>query len=155
MTNRSLLVAVPKIAQSKLDEAELTLESIVVSNTQTTNMTMAIESTIRTDGKVHATIDPFVGDMYLEDLPEHTPFASIEFPQTTADAFQTVSVSQFLDIKNMEAFTTFNVWLLANESFRVTVKGDTFVTVKGIARKYPVTFKKTVTLLGKLLPSIQ
>ncbi|KAK0628403.1 hypothetical protein B0T17DRAFT_490602 [Bombardia bombarda] len=143
-----LLVAVPKLAQSKLDEAELTVDSIVMTNSQSNNFTMAINSTIRSDGKVHAKIEPFTGKMYIEDIPSHHPFAFINFPETTSDAFQVVNVSQFTPIDDREAFTTFNTWLLQNDTFDVTIEGDTFVRVKGIARRYPVTFKKTVTLPG-------
>jgi hypothetical protein len=143
-----LLVAVPKIAQQKLDDAELILDGITVTNTQGQNMTMSINSTIKTDGSVHADIEGFVGDMYLEDHNPHTPFARINFPATTADAFQTVNVTQFLPIHDVEALTIFNTWLLANQTLRVTVQGDTNVRVRGISRNYPVTFKKTVTMPG-------
>ncbi|GAB1311447.1 hypothetical protein MFIFM68171_01657 [Madurella fahalii] len=143
-----ILVGVPKIAQSKLDAAELIIDGIAVTNTQAQNMTMAINSTIRSDGQVHATIDAFRGSMYLEDRLPHTPFATIDFPQTTSEAHQTVSVSQFLEIEDVEALTIFNTWLLANESLRVTVVGDTHVHVRGISRAYPVTFRKTVTMPG-------
>ncbi|KAK4171621.1 hypothetical protein QBC36DRAFT_91341 [Triangularia setosa] len=143
-----LLVAVPKIAQSKLDDAELILDGITVTQTESKRMTMAINSTIKSDGKVHATIEPFLGVMYLEDLPDHTPFASINFPETTSEALQTVNVTQTLDIKNEDALTTFNTWLLANETLRVTVFGETGIRVKGIARRYPVTFKKTIEMPG-------
>ncbi|KAK3298821.1 uncharacterized protein B0H64DRAFT_83148 [Chaetomium fimeti] len=143
-----LLVAVPKIAQQKLDDAELILDGISVYNTQGQNMTMSINSTIKTDGSVHADIEGFVGDMYLEDHKPHTPFARVNFPATTADAFQTVNVTQFLPIHDVEALTIFNTWLLANRTLRVTVQGDTNVRVRGIARNYPVTFKKTVTTPG-------
>lgn len=145
----SIFVGVPKIAQQKLDAAELTVDGITVTNTQAQNMTMAINSTIRTDGSVHATIDGFRGSMYLEDRLPHTPFAEIDFPQTTSAALQTVNVSQFLEIKDVEALTIFNTWLLANESLRVTLVGDTHVHVRGISRAYPVTFKKTITLPGR------
>ncbi|KAK4197796.1 hypothetical protein QBC40DRAFT_100144 [Triangularia verruculosa] len=143
-----LLVAVPKIAQSKLDDAELILDGITVTNTESKRMTMAINSTIKSDGKVHATIEPFLGVMYLEDLPGHTPFASINFPETTSEALQTVNVTQTLDITDVDALTTFNTWLLANETLRVTVYGETGIHVKGISRRYPVTFKKTVEMPG-------
>lgn len=143
-----LLVAVPKIAQSKLDDANLTIQGIVISRSEANNLDMAINSTITTDGKVHADIDGFTGVMYLEDLEGHTPFASIDFPATTADALQTVNVSQRLEIKDMEALTTFNSWLLARDEVRITTYGETKVKVKGIARKYPVTFKKTITTPG-------
>ncbi|KAK3902466.1 hypothetical protein C8A05DRAFT_44120 [Staphylotrichum tortipilum] len=143
-----ILVGVPKIAQSKLDDAELILDGIVVTETQIKSLTMSINSTIKSDGKVHANIDPFEGIMYLEDKEPHTPFAKILFPATTADALQTVNVTQFLPIDDVDALTTFNTWLLANETLRVTVFGDTKVKVKGINRKYDVTFKKTVTMPG-------
>lgn len=142
-------MAVPKIAQGKLDDAELTIQGIVVSSTEANQLNMAINSTIRTDGSVHADIDGFTGVMYLEDLEPHTPFASIEFPATTADALQTVNVSQLLEIKDMDALTTFNKWLLTNESVRITTYGETKVKVKGISKKYGVTFKKTVETPGR------
>jgi hypothetical protein len=143
------LVAVPKIAQQKIDDAELILNGITVTNTQTQNMTMDIDSTIKTDGSVHAVIDGFPGVMYLEDHPAHTPFAKIDFPETTADALQTVKISQFLNIDDVDSLTMFNTWLLSNETLRVTVSGETHVKVKGISRSYPVTFKKTITMPGK------
>lgn len=143
-----IFVGVPKIAQKKLDQAELTIDSIIISDTRPTKYNMAVNSTIRTDGKTHATISAFTGVMYLEDLEPHTPFASVEFPETTSDALQVVNVSQIVEIPNMEAFTTFNTWLLANETLRMTIEGDTHVKVKGIAKKYGVTFKKTVELKG-------
>lgn len=143
-------MAVPKIAQSKIDASELTVQSIVVSNTQTDNFTMSISSTITTDGSVHANIDDFDGVMYLEDLEPHTPFTSVHFPKSTADAYQVVNVTdQFTPITNMAAFTTFNTWLLLNETLRVTIKGDTYVHVAGLSsRAYKVTFQKTVTIPG-------
>lgn len=143
-----LLVGVPKIAQQKLDDAELILNSLTVTNTQGKNLTMSLSSTIKTDGSVHADIDPFEGVLYLEDHEPHTPFAKINFPPTTADALQTVNVTQFLPIDDVKALTIFNTWLLANQTLRVTVLGDTHVRVRGISRSYPVTFKKTISTPG-------
>ncbi|KAK4189038.1 hypothetical protein QBC35DRAFT_171579 [Podospora australis] len=145
-----LLVAVPKIAQEKLDHAELILNGINVSNTQADKLTMAIDSTIKSDGKVSAKIAPFVGVMYLEDVPEHIPFARINFPETTSEAHQEVKVEQILEIndENRDALTQFNTWLLANETLKVTVLGETTIRVKGIARNYGVTFKKTIEMPG-------
>lgn len=143
-----LLVGVPKIAQSKLDDAKLVLDGLTVTNTQAGNMTMSINSTITTDGSVHADIEPFEGVMYLEDHADHKPFATIQFPATTAEKLQTVNVTQFLPIEDLAALTVFNTWLLSNESLRVTVLGDTQVKVKGISRHYDVTFKKTITIAG-------
>ncbi|KAL2160946.1 hypothetical protein VTH06DRAFT_8658 [Thermothelomyces fergusii] len=143
-----LLVGVPKIAQGKIDDAELILDGIIVTKTQSQSFSMSINSTIKTDGSAHAKIDGFQGVMYLEDHEPHTPFAKIDFPETTSDALQTVNVTQLVPIENVEALTRFNTWLLVNDSVRVTVEGDTHVRVKGIARSYGVTFKKTITIPG-------
>ncbi|KAK4117142.1 hypothetical protein N656DRAFT_773184 [Canariomyces notabilis] len=143
-----LLVGIPNLAQQKLDAAVLSIDGIVVTNTQAQNMTMAINSTIRSDGQVHATFEPFQGVMYLEDLQPHTPFAKIDFPETDSDALVLINVTQTLQIENVEALTVFNTWLLANESLKVTVEGNTNVHVRGISRAYPVTFKKTVDIPG-------
>ena len=145
----SLLVGIPKIAQSKLDDAELIVNRITVTNAQTKSLTMAIDSEIRTDGSVHATIEGFPGVMYLEDDPEQKPFAKIDFPETTSEKQQTVKVSQDLSIDDAAALTKFNTYLLANETLRVTVFGETKVHVKGISRSYGVTFKKTITMPGR------
>lgn len=112
---------------------------------------MSINSTIRVGSHTDATIDAFSGVMYLEDFEPHVPFATVAFPQTTGDTFQVVNISQFMPIPDLEAFTRFNTWLLLNDSIRVTVTGDTNIHVKGISRAYGVTFKKTVTMQGKLL----
>lgn len=141
-----LLVAVPKIAQSKLDEAELTIDSIVMSNSEPNKFTMSINSVIKSDGKVHATIEPFTGQMYVEG--DDRPFAAVNFPQTTSDAFQVVNVTQETNIDDMAAFTDFNKKLLQSTDFQVRVAGDTGIHVKGIDRRYPVTFSKTLTLAG-------
>jgi hypothetical protein len=139
---------VPKIAQKKLDEAVLTVQGISASDTKTLNLTMSINSTITTDGSVHATVANFTGDMYLEDVVPHRTFAKLQFPTTESSAFQVVNVSQFLPVDDMEAFTQFNTWLLHNETLRVTIRGDTTVRVSGIARDYPVTFSKTIEMPG-------
>lgn len=143
-----IFVGVPKIAQNKVNDAELQIDSIVASNTHSDNFTMSINSTIRLSSSTDATIDGFEGIMYLEDYEPHTPFAKLSFPQTTGDSFQVVNISQFTPITDLEAFTRFNTWLLINDSIRVTVEGDTNIHVKGISKAYGINFKKTVTLQG-------
>jgi len=143
-----LLVAVPKLAQEKLDEAELTLDKITVTGTQSKRLTMKIDTQIHTDGSVHATVMGFEGVMYLTDYEPQTPFARINFPETTSEKHQVVNVTQEIEIDDVEALTRFNTWLLHNETVRVTVEGDTKVKVRGIPRKYGVTFKKTIEMPG-------
>lgn len=143
-----IFVGVPKIAQGKVNDAELQIDSIVASNTQENNFTMSVNSTIRLSSSTSATIDGFEGVMYLEDFDPPTPFARLAFPQTTGDSMQVVNISQFTPITDLDAFTRFNTWLLLNDSIRVTIEGDTKIHVKGLSRAYPINFKKTVTLTG-------
>lgn len=144
----SIFVGIPNIAQSKLDDSKLEVDGIHVVKTRENSYEMSINSTIRSKGGVSAKIRPFVGEMYLEDLEPHTPFVMINFPETTSTELQTVNKTQEVDIFDMDAFATFNTWLLGNESVRVTIKGDTAVRVSGVARDFGVTFKKTITLKG-------
>lgn len=109
---------------------------------------MQINSTIETDGKIKADIDAFEGVMYLEDVPGHTPFTTINFPKTNANKHQTVNVDQEITITDREAFDQFNIWFVNNETLRVTVAGKTQVKPKGLAKKYNVDFKKTITMKG-------
>ncbi|KAI1376353.1 hypothetical protein F4677DRAFT_89314 [Hypoxylon crocopeplum] len=143
-----ILVAVPRMAQSKLDEATLSIDGIIITNVQTNSLNMAINSTITTDGSTHATIDSFEGTMYLADVNPPLAFARINFPETTSDALQTVNVSQQIPISDQNAFTTFNTYLIQRESVSVLINGDTYVHVSGISRAYSVTFSKTVSLKG-------
>ncbi|KAI3390498.1 hypothetical protein diail_9502 [Diaporthe ilicicola] len=143
-----IFVAVPKIAQSRVNGASLTIQGIILSQAQAENFTMSINSTLRADDSIHAVIDPFEGVMYLEDWAPQTPFARLRFPQTTSASESAVNLTQFTDILDMNAFTVFNTWVLVNETLRVSVEGDTHIRVSGISRKYPVHFKKVVEIKG-------
>jgi hypothetical protein len=145
----SIFVGVPNIAQKKINSAELSIDSIVASNTRADNFTMSVNSTIRIASATSATIDAFEGIMYLTDFSPVTAFAKLQFPQTTGDSLQVVNLTQFTPIDDRVAFTRFNTWLLMNDSIRVTVEGKTKVKVSGLDRKYGVTFKKTVELTGE------
>jgi len=152
-----IFVGLPHIAQSKINDAQMSVEGITLRNTQTDNYTMSINSTIRTDGSVHATIDGFPAELYLEDLPDHTPFAVVQFPSTTSDALVTVNVTdQFINVTDQHAFAVFNTWLLVNETLNVTVSGDTYVHVNGISKAFSVHFQKTINMPGlRLLEGTQ
>jgi hypothetical protein len=134
--------------QKKLDQAELSIETIDMYNSAPESFVMAINSTIRTDGKTHATVSPFVGEMYLEDIHPKRTFALVDFPETASDKEVAVSVIQNAVIHDMEAFTTFNKWLVSNETLRISVYGEPTVRPKGLARSYPAKFRKTLTIKG-------
>lgn len=144
----SIFVAVPKIAQSKIDHAELDIESVRILRTESDAYRMEIDSTIRSDGKIKAKVYPFEGVMYLEDKPGHVPFATLDFPETSAAKEQVVNITQDVTIQDMDAFTDFNIWFHNNETLRITVEGKTQVKPNGLARKYDVNFKKTLEIKG-------
>ncbi|KAF4462498.1 hypothetical protein FALBO_10689 [Fusarium albosuccineum] len=143
-----IFVAVPKIAQDKMNKAKLEIQGVNVLDAHSDSYLMEINSTITTDGKIHAKVDPFEGEMYLEDWPAHAAFATLRFPETNANKHQVVNVSQQVEITDLEEFTRFNIWFHNNETVRVTIKGRTKVKPSGLTRKYGVDFKKTVTLNG-------
>lgn len=136
------------MAQQKLNDAKLIIDGIAITNTQTGSLLMAINSTIKSDDSVHATVDAFEGTLYLADVDPPLAFARIDFPQATSSSVQAVNISQEIQISELGAFIAFNTALLSNDSVSVQVKGDTRIHVRGISRAYSVTFDKTVTLKG-------
>ncbi|ROW00378.1 hypothetical protein VMCG_07266 [Cytospora schulzeri] len=143
-----IFVGIPRIAQSRINGAKLTIQGISLSQTQADNFTMSINSTIKTDSPTDAVIDAFDGVMYLEDWEPQTPFARLSFPQTTGASLTTVNLTQFTEVLDHHAFDVFNTWFLVNETLNVSVEGDTHVRVSGISKKFPVNFKKTVNMPG-------
>lgn len=107
---------------------------------------MEVNSTITTDGSIHADVDGFTGDMYLNDFEK--PFASLKFPPTTAAKNQEVNVSQQVTIADMDAFRQFNIWFANNETVNIRIEGKTKVKPSGLDRKYSVDFKKSLDVKG-------
>lgn len=142
-----IFVGVKNIAQGKIDNATLEVLGISCTNTTESTFTLGINTTLKS-GTTKATVSKFKGVMYLEDEPSHAPFVTIDFPEVKNKKFQTVNITQNVEITDTEALARFNTWLLANDSLRVTVEGHPTVKVPGISKKYGVTFKKTVTLTG-------
>lgn len=143
-----IFVAVPKMIQSRINKAKLSIQGLKITQTQSQNFTMAINGTVEADSSVYAVIDSFEGKMYLEDWAPQTPFVSVTFPQTTSASETAVNITQFTEILDLDAFTIFNEWLLTNSSLNVSVEGKTHVKISGISHKYPINFKKTLNIAG-------
>ena len=109
---------------------------------------MQINSTIKTDGTVKATIKPFLGNLTLTDIEGARPFVQLQFPETNANKFQTVNVSQEVTISDLDAFEQFNKVFYQNKTLRVSIDGKTQVVPKSMTKAYPVTFHKTVEFNG-------
>ncbi|POR39423.1 Uncharacterized protein TPAR_00391 [Tolypocladium paradoxum] len=144
----SIFVGVPKIAQAKVNAADLKVQGVNVLDTKPDSYTMEINSTITTDGTVHADIDPFEGNMTLADVDNAPAFATLQFPKTNADKHQDVNISQTVQITNMDAFKQFNIAFFQNETLRVRIAGKTKLQPAGLSRKSDVDFTKILNLAG-------
>lgn len=142
------LVGIPRIIQHKVDAAVLTVDGISALNTRTDAITLSINSSVSSSNSIHATIDAFTAVMYLEDQLPHTPFATLQMPQTET-GLSIVNITQEISTvgDTAQAFLDYNAALLWNETIRMTVKGETYVRVKGL-KATKVNFQKTVTLPG-------
>ncbi|PNY25974.1 Uncharacterized protein TCAP_04089, partial [Tolypocladium capitatum] len=143
-----IFVGIPNIAQAKLNDADLEVHGINILNSQAGSYTIEINSTITTDGTVHADIDPFDGNMTLADIQDAPAFATLQFPKTTADKHQDVNISQPVQVTNLEAFDQFNIAFFQNQTVRVKIAGKTKVQPAGLSRKSDVDFVKILDLAG-------
>ncbi|KAG5985147.1 hypothetical protein E4U55_001116 [Claviceps digitariae] len=143
-----IFVGVGKIAQSKINSADLQIQSANVLDTQPNKFLMQINSTITTDGTVKADIDPFIGDLTLLDVPDARPFIQLPFPATNANKFQTVNISQEVTITDPEAFNQFNMNFFQKETLRISIHGSTQVQPAGLSKKYGVDFYKVAEFKG-------
>lgn len=132
--------------QKKVNDSVLTIDGISVTNTRASAVTVSINSTVTSSDSIHAVVDGFTAELYLEDKLPHTPFATLQMPETTTGV-SVVNITQELTNAASQAYIDYNTWYMANESLRMTVKGETHVRVKGL-KATKVNFEKTVTLTG-------
>ncbi|UNI21077.1 hypothetical protein JDV02_007097 [Purpureocillium takamizusanense] len=144
----SIFVGVPKIGQSKVNAAKLDIQGVNVLDAAPDQYLMQINSTIETDGTVHADIDPFEGKMYLDDVDNAPAFATVQFPPTNANKHQDVNISQTVKIDDLEAFKQFNIAFFQKQNLTVRISGKTKLQPAGLSRKYDVDFTKYQTLNG-------
>jgi hypothetical protein len=141
------LVAVPKMIQDKVNDAVLEMQGLRVTDPKADSVYIEINSTLAMDASISATVDGFNASLYLEDKTPHTPFAYVQMPSTQSASLISINVSQTIQITDMQAFADYNTWFLMNESFRMTLSGNTYVHVKGL-RAAPISFAKTITVTG-------
>ena len=103
---------------------------------------MSINSTISAGRSSQTTVDGFSGKMYIEGLPNHSPFAAVDFPEIDNDGQRPINITQRVNIKDRNAFNTFSAWFFNNETLRVTIDGFTKIRIHGLQMKYRVHFNK-------------
>ncbi|PHH76509.1 hypothetical protein CDD82_3959 [Ophiocordyceps australis] len=142
-----MFVAVPAIVHDKINSAKLNIDGVDVLDTKPESFHMSINSTLRTNGGIHAKVDPFNGNLYFDQGSDQA-FATLRFPPTNNNKHQVVNISQDVQIMNMDALKMFNIALLQQETVQIRVEGKTKVKPAGIARKPSATFRKILTLKG-------
>lgn len=131
-----------------MNAARLDIHGVHMLQTKPDEFLLEINSTITTDGSIHADIDPFEGTVALGDVDGAKPFTTLQFPRTNADKHQTVNISQTVRITDMDAMKQFNTAFFQKEKLSVRVEGRTQVKPSGLSKKYGVDFKKTVPING-------
>ncbi|GAB0138544.1 hypothetical protein EsDP_00006776 [Epichloe bromicola] len=144
----TIFVIVPVSAQDKVDDAHLEIQGINALECRPDSLLIQINSTITTDGAVKANLDAFEGNLTLSGVPNAAPFMSLRFPPTSADRFQAINISQVVTIRDKEAFAQYNRLFFRSESLAIDVLGRTNARPAGLAKKYPVEFRKTIELKG-------
>lgn len=86
--------------------------------------------------------------MYLEDKLPHRPFLTLNMPSIKTTSKQIININQDFEIKDMDAFATYNTWFSSNESLWITIDGDTTVRPSGLNRDFDVDYKKTYQIKG-------
>lgn len=144
-------MAIPKLAQSKINSAKFHIDGITITKTRTKTMTVALNASMGVTGTagLKATIAQFPAELYLADLEPYTTFLALDFPKTSASSHINLNITQDIEIQNMEAFTTFAAWLLGKETLNLGMRGKTSIRVRGISRNYGISFKKSIELKGK------
>jgi len=142
-----IFVAVPKMIQDQVNNSLLTVQEVSATQTLATTLLFGVNSTVMTNSSTKATIDSFNASLSLTDKVPSVPFVYITMPQLHTQKVSTINISQELTIYDEQAFADYNSWYLLNDSFRVTVSGETHVHVKGLP-SYKIHFQKTVNLTG-------
>ncbi|KAF4581123.1 hypothetical protein GQ602_007260 [Ophiocordyceps camponoti-floridani] len=145
-----IFVAVPKIAQKKMDAAVLDIQGVAVRDTKPDGYRMDVNSTMETDGSMHADIDEFRADLVLTDVKDGLDpvFASLTFKKTPVEKLIKVNVSEEANITNRAGFTMFNTLMYQRESVRVIVRGETRIKPAGLNRKYSVKLFRNYVFKG-------
>ncbi|PHH68545.1 hypothetical protein CDD80_7438 [Ophiocordyceps camponoti-rufipedis] len=145
-----IFVAVPNLAQKKMDAAILEIQGVAVRDTRRDGYRMEINSTMETDGSMHADIDAFKADLALTDVEDGTNpvFASLSFKQTPVEKLIKVNISEDAIITNRAGFTRFNTLMYQRESVHVIIRGETHIQPAGLNRKYSVKLFRNYVFTG-------
>ena len=150
----SLYVAFPHIAQGQLQRASLDLISEEVADPQADSVQLTLTTQANNPSPYHPKLDAFNVSLFLEDtLPDIKPFGYITIPSITAAKHVNITVSQRLNIVDMDQFNKYTLTTLQADTYRVALQGKT----KLREMKFPATevqFNKVITTQGTYISSL-
>lgn len=143
-----IFVGMPNIAQRGINDAELDLESQVVTNPRPGVVHINMTTISHNKMIFHPTLDAFNASLFLENtMPDIKPFGYITIPKLTARASTPVVVDQELVIADQDQFAKYNIMVLNSATYRVAVRGKTNLHL-GAFPVVPVNFNKVITSKG-------
>ena len=138
-------VAFPKIAQHGINQSELTVNSLILSNPTPNSFHLSQNSTITNNSPYHPQLDAFNASLSLQGT--NTPYAYVELPHLHATQSGTNLIDQDVSITDLAAFTAYNIAVLNQESVQINVNGSTTLH----EMKFPdakVAYNTTTTMKG-------
>ncbi|RAL02376.1 DUF3712 domain-containing protein [Aspergillus ibericus CBS 121593] len=137
-------VAYPKIAQHLVNESNLTVSMMDLSDPSPTSFVLNQTNIIGTNSSFHPTIYSFSGGVSLAGL---AAFAHVQIPKFNAHNGVVVEVNQRVNLTNETAFADFCRAAIMSEEFQLNVYGRPGLKQGGLPKK-PVTYNHTATMKG-------
>lgn len=141
----------PNIAQNGINSAELFMESQMVTAPNGNGVHIQLVTISKSKSPFHPWLDGFRAALFLEESKSPNgsinPFGYIDIPRVKALASARITVDQVMEIVDQEQFALYNKRVMANETYRVGVKGRTGLK-EGSFPKTTVNFNKIITSKG-------
>lgn len=119
-----------------------------VSNPTPNSVFLALGSVIENPSRFRPVLDSFNASFYLPDAGPDRPFGYLTMPRVHATRRVPITVSQTMEIVDMDQFILYNVRTLNQEAYEVGLTGRTGLKLGGLP-KTNVNFTKFVTVRGK------
>jgi hypothetical protein len=149
LTEISVYVGFPRIAQDQLNKSSLNVTSQEISDPTPDNLQLVQTAVAHNPSSYHPNIDAFQGAFFMPDTqPDIIPFGYLNTPGFHATEDATIFVNETFNVTNMDQFIRYNVALYTSDTFQVGFNGR--VTLHEM--KFPaatVNYNQIVTLKGR------
>ena len=123
--------------------------SMSMSNPTSTSFEISQTMHLGTSSIFHPTLDSFNASLALDTGSGNlVPFAYVQVPEIQAQQSLNVTITQVVQIANMEAFVHFAEAIVASETYKIALQGQSLVHEPGFPAAH-VVFDQSVTLKGR------